>query len=302
MIAEDLLPYRSDEFFVDGAPEKNRTMRYLDEGPRDAPVILCVHGNPTWSFYFRRVVQRFAPTHRVIAVDHLGCGRSDKPPTTDFDYCLAGHRDNLVRLIDHLDLGGVTLLAHDWGGAIGLSALVERADRFEKIILLNTAAFPPPYLPFRIAVCRWPVFGPLAVRAGNAFARAAQTMTTSRGPLSPDAKRGLIAPYDSWKNRVAINAFVRDIPMHRSHRTHAVLSDLESRLPSLDQPKLLVWGMQDWCFRPECLRRFQTLWPNAESVEIEDAGHYVLEDAPEETLAAVARFLDVDAPSAQQAG
>ena len=302
-IADDLMPYPSKEFRV-----ASGVMRYLDQGPGDNgsknhgagdQVILCVHGNPTWSFYYRNVVDRFQSTHRVIAVDHLGCGRSDKPPRGhdvnqgQFPYTLAAHRDNLVSLIDHLDLKRVTLLAHDWGGAIGLSSLVERRERFERIILLNTAAFPPPYVPWRIAACRFPVLGTAAVRGINAFARAAVTMAMSRNRMNAETSSGLLAPYDNWQNRVAIDAFVRDIPMSKSHPTGVTLTKLESDLPSLAGiPSMLIWGMKDWCFRPECLRRFQEVWPQAESVEIDDAGHYVMEDATTETLDAISRFMD----------
>jgi haloalkane dehalogenase len=102
----------------------------------------------------------------------------------------------------------------------------------------------------------------------------------------------LLAPYDNWDHRVAIDAFVRDIPMSTRHPTHRVLADLEAALPRLaDLPSLLIWGMRDWCFRPECLRRFQGLWPNAETVELNDAGHYVMEDAPAEVIAAIDQFL-----------
>ena len=110
--------------------------------------------------------------------------------------------------------------------------------------------------------------------------------------MKPEVAQGLLAPYDNWANRVAIDAFVRDIPMSTSHPTHATLTKLESDLPTLaDLPSLLVWGMQDWCFRPECLRRFEKAWPEATAVEIADAGHYVIEDAPGETLDAIENFL-----------
>jgi haloalkane dehalogenase len=291
-IANELFPYESDQLMVGG-----HALRYVDAGSGDR-TLLCVHGNPTWSFYWRRVIDRFSPSLRVIAVDHLGCGRSDKPDRRSFDYSLASHRDNLTALIDHLDLQRITLLAHDWGGAIGLSSVLNRLDRLERIILLNTGAFPPPYVPWRIAACRIPLLGTLAVRGMNLFARAATRMAMSRQSLSRDAASGLLAPYDSWANRVAIDAFVRDIPMSRRHPTFHTLSDLESRLPQLAKyPSLLIWGMQDWCFRPECLRRFQSLWPDAQSVEIGDAGHYVIEDAPQETLAAIASFLGNTVPA-----
>ncbi len=285
-IDPDLFPYHSKQFAAGG-----RALSYLDEGSGPA-TLLCVHGNPTWSFYYRSLVDRFRGAYRVIAVDHLGCGRSDKPARNEFPYTLAAHRDKLLSLVDELDLQHVTLIAHDWGGAIGLASLIERRERFDRVVLLNTGAFPPPYVPLRIAACRIPVLGTIAVRGLNLFARLAITMAMSRRRLDESVAKGLLAPYDSWNARVAIDSFVRDIPMSKKHPTYQALAKLESDLPSLaDLPSLLVWGMQDWCFRPECLHRFQQVWPNARTVAIEDAGHYVIEDAPEETLSAIESFL-----------
>jgi len=285
-IASTLLPHPSDELTL-----RSHTLRYLDVGSGDR-VILCVHGNPTWSFYWRSVIDRFSDRMRVVAIDHLGCGRSDKPPRSEFPYTLSDHRDNLVALIDHLDLRNVTLLAHDWGGAIGLSALLERRERFNSIALLNTGAFPPPFVPWRIAACRIPLLGTAAVRGLNGFAKAAVTMAMARNKMRSDVASALLAPYDNWANRVAIDAFVRDIPMSQRHPTYQTLTSLESALPSLaDLPSCLIWGMKDWCFRPDCLHRFQAAWPDATTVEIADAGHYVIEDAPEETVDAIARFV-----------
>lgn len=289
--AQQSLPYQSHELRVGG-----HVLRWLDEGP-DAPdeqsrVILCVHGNPTWSYYWRRVIERFRATHRVIAVDHLGCGRSDKPPRHEFPYTLAAHRDNLLALIDTLKLERITLLAHDWGGAIGLSAMAERLNRLSRIVLLNTAAFPPPYVPLRIAICRTPLLGTAAIRGGNLFARAAVTMAMSRNRLPPEVAASLLEPYDNWQHRVGVDSFVRDIPMSKRHPTYAQLEALEQSLPRFASvPSLLIWGMQDWCFRESCLRRFEAVWPAATTVEIADAGHYVIEDAPDETLAAMESFL-----------
>ena len=262
-------------------------LHFLDEGSGGSP-LLAVHGNPTWSFYYRQLVRRFRDRQRVVAVDHVGCGLSDKPQR--YRYTLAQHRDNLLRLIEHLDLREITLVVHDWGGAIGLSAAVEQPERFARLVLLNTGAFPPPYLPRRIAVCRWPLLGPLAVRGGNAFARAATTMAMADQALDPVARSGLLAPYGNWHDRVAIQRFVEDIPLSPRHPTYAVLADLERRLPALaDRPIQLIWGMQDWCFRPECLRRFQAIWPQAATLELAQAGHYVLEDAPQAVLDAIER-------------
>ncbi len=288
-------PFRSH--FWEVAP--GIRMHYVDEGPAQTSLgpVLAVHGNPTWSFYYRHLVQHFAqPTstkvqpRRVVAVDHVGCGLSDKPQ--DYPYCLAQHRDNLVRLIEHLDLRNITLVAHDWGGPIGLTTLQQVPDRFSRIVLLNTGAFPPPYVPLRIAACRIPVLGTVGMRGFNLFSRAAITMAVSRKSLSPAAAAGLLAPYDSWANRVAVDRFVKDIPRSPEHPTWQVLQTLEQKLPAFRHlPALFVWGMQDWCFRPDCLRRLQQLLPEARALEIQDAGHYVMEDATAEVLSAIEQFL-----------
>ncbi|QDT11645.1 alpha/beta fold hydrolase [Planctomycetes bacterium K23_9] len=291
-IAADLLPYPSAEIRVG-----DFTQRYLDEGDGDE-TLLCVHGNPTWSFYYRGIIERFRDTHRVVAVDHLGCGRSDKPRRDQFGYTMADHRDNLVALIDQLDLKNITLIAHDWGGAIGLSSLVARRERFNRIVLLNTGAFPPPYVPKRIGVLRTPLLGSAAIRGLNLFAGPAVKMAMSRNQMSPDVARGLLAPYNNWANRVAVDSFVRDIPLSQNHPTYATLRQLEMDLPKLaDLPSLLVWGMKDWCFNDRCLQHFQTVWPDAKTVEIADAGHYVIEDAPTETIDAIADFVSSASPS-----
>ena len=149
-LASDLFPHPSSELSIDG-----HTLRYIDTAAGSdlassdvrssdgEPTFVCVHGNPTWSFYYRRIIERYGKQQRVIAVDHIGCGRSDKPSADEFPYTMAAHRDNLVRLVDELDLKNVILIAHDWGGAIGLSAMHARRERLAGIGLLNTAAFPP---------------------------------------------------------------------------------------------------------------------------------------------------------------
>jgi haloalkane dehalogenase len=270
---------------------KGHRINYIDEGDPTADPILMVHGNPTWSFYWRRLIAQLSPQYRTVAIDHLGCGLSDKP--VDHDYCLQNHIDNLCELIDQLDLSNVTLMAHDWGGSIGLGALLARRERFKRIVLFNTGAFPPPYIPLRIRACRWPVVGRLGVQGLNMFARAAITMATEQpGGLPADVADGLLAPYDNWNHRIAIYKFVKDIPASSGHRTWDVLANLEAQLPQLsDWPILMMWGMKDWCFRPECLRRLQESWPEAEVHEIADAGHYVIEDAHEQVATTVDGFL-----------
>jgi haloalkane dehalogenase len=264
---------------------------YVDEGPRDGEPLLFVHGNPTWSFYWRNLVLGLRDEYRCLAVDHLGCGLSDKPQS--YSYTLAQHTENLCRFIEQLDLRGVTLLAHDWGGAIGLGAAVKLKERFSRLILFNTAAFPPPFVPARIAACRVPIVGRVALRGANLFARAALSMAVEKPDrMTPEVQAGLLAPYDNWANRVAIWRFVRDIPFTRSHPTYQTLETLEKNLPSLaDKPTAMIWGMRDWCFRPECMERLKKSFPNAETHELHDCGHYVVEDAHERIVPLVKDFL-----------
>lgn len=279
-----LYPFASHELRIDG-----QRYHYVDEG-RGSP-LLMVHGNPTWSFYWRNLITGLRDQSRAIAVDHVGCGLSDKP--ADYPYTLARHVDNLTEFVERLDLRQITLLAHDWGGAIGLGTALRLRDRFARIVLFNTGAFPPPYVPWRILACRTPVVGRIALRGLNLFARAALRMAVLKHDrMTADVRAGLLAPYDNWAHRVAIWRFVRDIPLTRRHPTWRTLAEIEAGLPSLaDRPIQLIWGAGDWCFTTACLRRFQQAFPQAESHVLDDAGHYVLEDAHERIVPLVADFL-----------
>jgi haloalkane dehalogenase len=270
--------------------ENGVRLHYVDEG--EGSPILMVHGNPTWSFYWRRLIAAFGGRARCVAPDHVGCGLSDKP--REYPYRLARRRDDLVRLIEKLDLRGITLLVHDWGGAIGLGAALAAPERFARLVLFNTGAFPPPYIPLRIRICRTPVLGRLAVQGLNLFARAALSMATEKPErLTPAICAGLLAPYDTWSHRRAIYEFVADIPANRHHPTWRVLDDIEAGLPRLAHlPTMLVWGMRDWCFRPDCLERFVQIFPQAEVHRFEDCGHYVVEDGHERIVPLLEQFLE----------
>lgn len=276
-----LYPFASQRMDLAGS-----AYHYLDESPPETatdevPTLLFVHGNPTWSFHWRRLIQANRDRYRCVAPDHLGCGLSDLQPRP---LRLADHIDNLVELIETLDLRRVTLVAQDWGGAIGLGALLRTRERFERIALYNTGAFPPWFIPWRIRVCRWPLFGRLALQGANGFSRAALRMTLSRQRrLDPLVERAYLAPYHDWRSRAAVYQFVKDIPLSDRHPTWSTLAEIERGLPELaSMPQLLTWGMRDWCFTPACLDKFCEYWPQAEVHRLEDVGHWVVEDAPED--------------------
>ncbi|OHB79221.1 MAG: hypothetical protein A2W31_07855 [Planctomycetes bacterium RBG_16_64_10] len=270
-------------------------MHYLDECPSGSDdsgeVLLMVHGNPTWSFHWRELIKAWRGRLRVVAPDHLGCGLSDRPLGPPVR--LADHIDNLRQLIEALDLRRVTLVAHDWGGAIGLGAALAAANRFARFVLLNTGAFPPRHIPARIRLARTPLFGRLAVQGLNLFLRAAFRMAlVDRRVLTREVRAGYLAPYNSWRQRQGIYHFVKDIPRSPRQPTYATLAGIEARLPQLArQPVLLVWGMQDWCFTPACLERLLELLPQAAVHRIEQAGHWVVEDARHAVIARVEQFL-----------
>lgn len=285
---EDVYPFRS-HWLQSGAG----VLHYVDEG--SGPVLLMSHGNPTWSFAWRRLITDLSRDYRVIAVDHLGCGFSERPAGRTA-LTLAAHIDHLGALLKALDLQQVTLFGHDWGGAIGMGCAADQPERFGRFVLMNTAAFRSRQIPLRIAACRIPLLGRLGVRGLNLFVRMALRMAVTR-PLEESARRGLVAPWDSWQNRAAVHEFVRDIPLRASHRSYQTLVRVEQGLSRFrEHPMLLVWGMQDWCFTPRFFNEFCQRFPQAEQFPLPDAGHYVFEDAHERILPRVRQFLESTSP------
>ena len=298
---------------------------YLDEGPRASDAVVFVHGNPTWSFAWRRALLALRPRTRCIAPDHVGCGLSDKP--SGYPYRLARHVENLERLLESLALERVRLVLHDWGGPIGLGWARRHPERVVRLVLANTAAFPmsgtgaalersapqphpsrlPAHpggqtdgalrghgfrLPFRLAACRVPVFGKVAIQGLNAFARGATWMAVER-PLAPAAKRGYLLPYGTWQDRVATHAFVQDIPLDPGDPSWEELVAIERSLARFAElPTLLLWGERDWVFTPRFREEWQRRFPRAQVTRYADAGHYVFEDAAADFVRSLSAFLD----------
>jgi len=266
-------------------------MSYLDEGAGEGIPTLFLHGNPTWSFFYRNLILSFREKGRCVAPDHIGCGLSDKPDDKDFSYLLKQHAQNISELLDHLEINKLNLVVHDWGGAIGMTALASTPERINKIVLFNTAAFLSKDVAKRILFCRLPLVGEFFVRALNGFAWPATWMATAK-ELDSKAKEGFLFPYNSWKNRVAIWNFVQDIPYENNHRSHSVLQETENKLKDLAHiPSIACWGMKDFCFHPGFLHKWQTFWPNMKAHFFPDAGHYLLEDNFEEVVSKVEPFL-----------
>lgn len=262
------------------------SMHYLDEGSGEP--ILMLHGNPTWSFYYRNLIAEFSKTNRVVAPDHIGCGLSDKPQ--DYEYTLQNHIDNLEKLVEHLNLKNFVLIVHDWGGAIGFGLIARQPALVKKIVLLNTAAYTSEFIAFQINMCRIPILAEQVIRRLNGFALVATYMAVAK-KMSPEIRKAYLYPYDNYRNRIATAKFVADIPMKPNHRSYQTLKDIELSLARHKCPKLILWGKKDFCFNDYFLNRWKEIYPDATVKTFENAGHYVLEDAGEEIIKSLKSFL-----------
>jgi len=266
------------------------SMSYLDEGPRGDEAVLMLHGNPTWSFYYRDLVRELSQTIRCIAPDHIGMGLSSKPE--GYDYTLATRIADIEALVDSLGLKKVHLVVHDWGGAIGFGLATRRPSMIGRIVITNTASFPSDNIPRRIALCRAPVLGEFIVRALNGFADPATSMAMATRRMTWEERKGYLLPYDSWAHRIAVHRFVRDIPLEADHPSRAALESVAAGLPSLaSKEKLIVWGARDFCFDQTFLARWREIYPDAQVELLARVGHYVLEDGGAETRGLITNFL-----------
>ena len=269
-------------------------MHYVDEGR--GPVVVCLHGNPTWGFLFRNLIAALRHNCRVIVPDHVGCGLSDKPD--DVFFRAADRIGHLEELLAHLDVGRFSLVMHDWGGSLGTGLAVRRPADVERLVYFNTALTETALLPGMIRRAASPVVGRLLTQDTPWFIRLLTSMG-ARHALPDDVVRAYRHPYRTRANRRAIWGFVRDIPFRPSHPTTALMNDVAGRLPMLaGTPVKIIWGMKDPCFHAEILRHFATHFPAAEVVRIPNASHLVLEDAPAQVIGEVRDFL---LPSAQEA-
>ena len=254
-----------------------------------------LHGNPTWSFYYRSLVRGLSPTMRCIVPDHMGCGLSDRPRTADYGFRLEDRVADLDRLINHLALTEkVSLIVHDWGGMIGLAWALRHPDKLRRLVILNTAGFFPPAakgLPLRLWLIRHLRFFAIpAVLLGNVFAGAA-TFMAPRKRLSPQVRKALTAPYNTARNRLATLKFVQDIPVAPGDPSHALVQSVDENLHRLNNiPLLICWGKHDFVFDMDYYREWRRRFPDAQAHLLESAGHYLLEDEPEKVLALVKTF------------
>jgi pimeloyl-ACP methyl ester carboxylesterase len=272
-------------------------MHYLDEGPRDAPPVLMLHGNPTWSFYYRNLVTALSGNFRCIAPDHIGCGLSDKPGDDQYDYQVASRIEDIDALVGHLKLDQpITLIVHDWGGLIGFAWAVKNPQRISKLVILNTAAFPLPEekrMPPALSLVRDLKLGEFLVLRFNAFSGIASRVAFKK-PVSKEVRKGYTLPYDSPANRIATARFVQDIPLSEKDPGFDILLRTAEHLHLLkDKPCLIAWGEKDFVFDKAFLNKWLEYYPGAEVHRFADCGHYILEDGGPALIDTIRNFVEI---------
>ncbi|MEO5566703.1 MAG: alpha/beta fold hydrolase [Luteimonas sp.] len=283
-------------------------MSFLDEGPRDAEVVVMLHGNPSWSFYWRHLVLELrdpaaGKAYRCIVPDHIGMGLSDKPDDAPdamprYDYTLQSRVDDLDTLLDTLGITGpVTLVVHDWGGMVGFGWALSHMAQVKRLVILNTAAFPLPRakpMPWQLSMGRDSRLGGWLIRRFNLFARGAAWLGTERR-LPAAVRRAYIAPYAGWRNAISTLRFMQDIPLQESDRAWPLVAEAGRRLHEFaDRPTFIGWGLRDFVFDRNFLEGFRRALPQAQVHAFEDAGHYVLEDRHEALVPGIRAFLDAN--------
>jgi len=274
-------PFESHHFQV---PAGN--LHYVDEG-RGSPIVM-VHGNPTWSFLYRKLIKRLRSEYRCIAMDHLGFGLSDKP--RDWRYLPKDHAANLMALIEGLGLKDITLAVQDWGGPIGLSYAVAHPDSVARIIIMNTWAWPVNRDPYYIAFSGFmggPI-GRMLIRRYNFFARSiVRQAFGDKRKLSAAVHEHYLRALATPEKRKGCLVFPKQIIASTPW-----LDRLWTRISVLnDKPKLIVWGMKDIAFREKELRRWERAFPGVRTVRLRSVGHFVQEEAPDDLAEAVVPFL-----------
>ena len=278
-VDDKLFPFQSRFLELSG-----NVVHYIDEGR--GPVLLMLHGNPTWSFVYRDVVAQLSGSFRCIALDYPGFGLSRAAP--GYQFHPADHARVVGEFVDHLDLRDATLVAQDWGGPIGLTAVLQRPERFSALVVGNTWAWPvngDPHFELFSRLMGGPV-GRLLIRHFNLFVNAMIPAGHRRRRPTADEMSHYRQALPTPQRRTPSAVFPKDITAAR-----AFLADLEHGLKALaDMPTLIIWGDADVAFRAKERRRWEALMSRHHTVVLAGAGHYVQSDGPTDFANAVSAW------------
>jgi haloalkane dehalogenase len=270
-------PYASHRLDLDGLG-----MHYIDEG--DGDPVLLLHGEPTWSFLWRRIVPQLP--RRVLAPDLIGFGRSDKPSDSGW-YTYENHVRSVARLVEDRDLRALTIVVHDWGGPIGLRVAVEHEERVERLVILNTGiggGAPPSET--------WLRFRDMVRAQGGALDIGRLVAAGTAQGLADDVRAAYDVPFPTPESKTGVLAFPELVPTEPDHPNTAPMNQVRDALREWGKPTLVVWGAEDTVLPISIAHGFTQLIPGAgEPVLIEGAAHFLQEDRPDEVAAAIRAFL-----------
>lgn len=268
-------------------PYRDGRIHYLDEG--QGPPVLLLHGNPTWSYLYRHVIQELRGEFRLIAPDYPGFGMSKAP--SGYGFTPQEHSEAVQELIRHLDLKDFILVVQDWGGPIGLNYAVRHRSNLRGIVVMNTWAWPADLLPmklFSLAMGGWPIGYWLQTRR-NFFARVIVPHGIHHADKVTDSlRKAYTDPFPTPKSRIPTWVFPRQI-----RKARAWLAEIESNLSELsDLHAQILWGTKDSAgFPPEQLAKWQRHLPKNETEVLDDASHYVQEDRPDRVAASIRKIM-----------
>ncbi len=269
-------PYQS-RFFNVGAYR----LHYIDEGC--GPLILMLHACPLWSFEFRHLIRVLKKTHRVIALDQMGFGLSDKPQ--DFDYRIETHTEHMERFVREMDLKDITLLMHGRGSAVGMSYAIRHTANIRGFVTLNTMAFSDFGLPWRLMACRWKWIGAKLALLLNIFQR-------DTDKLPPDVREAYNYPFPTDESKIAFQRFIEDIPCVPEDSSSQTMFEIEASLWLLrEKPAAIIWSKHDWMYPERNLKKWQQYFPKANVYMLENSGRCPTEDCPEQIEQIVSAFL-----------
>jgi len=253
--------------------------------------VVCVHGEPTWGYLYRKFISPLSESNRVVVPDHMGFGKSDTPQ--DKPYTLAQHIDNLTRLLLELDLKDVTLVFQDYGGPISFGFATSHPDRVKRLVIMNTG------VGVLLAGAKtWisdmeekgiyeDVLGEMASFIPRMFAS-----TLAHGTADETMIRAYTAPFPNRASCIGAIAFPRDIPVGDDHPSAGTMRSIQKKLGLLsDKAKILIWGMQDPIFPKRMLDWWKKIYPGTETHELSEAGHFLQEDQPEKIVSIITDFL-----------
>ncbi|MFN8672064.1 MAG: alpha/beta fold hydrolase [Candidatus Sericytochromatia bacterium] len=269
-------------------------IHYLDEGNGDPVVML--HGNPTWSIYYRNLVHTLKNNYRCIVPDHVGCGLSDKPNDDFYEYSLDQRITDIEMMLQYLKINkNITLVMHDWGAMIGMGYALRHPKTVKKLVVMNSFAFTMPEekkLPMNMRFFRNTYIGSAFLRHFNIFTSMYSVGGTTRTLMDNAVREAYQMPYDTQENRIALQRFMEDMPISGEEPSYDFAKEIEDNLSKFSKlPMLICWGMKDNLFDETFLNEWIKHFPNASVKKFDDCGHYILEDAMQEVCNLIAQFL-----------